>query len=98
MARKQWSRSDLDFFVKSASQYTAAELSMKLGRCKCSIRTKAEYFGIKLMIVRPNNDWSQKEINHFTTHSDKEIISITGRSLQSVATKRRRMNIYRRAI
>lgn len=97
MAREKWSRTDLDFFVESASQHTAAELSMKLGRCENSIITKARYFGIKLAMVRPKKAWSQEEIELFDTHSDKEIILITGRSLHSVSAKRRSMNIYRRA-
>ncbi|MGC6389700.1 hypothetical protein ACMV8I_18845 [Ewingella sp. S1.OA.A_B6] len=97
MARKQWSRSELDFLVEVASTQSAGELSQAMGRTPESVRTKARYFGIQLVLVRSNKDWTPAETALFTTHSDKEITLMTGRSLKSISAKRRRMNIYRRA-
>ncbi|RJT47196.1 hypothetical protein [Rahnella woolbedingensis] len=97
MAQQMWERYEMDFLIEVASTMTLKEISEKLERTEGAIKNKASYLGITLLSAKAWSPWTPEQAALFSTHSDKEISLITGRTVKSVCSKRYQLKIYRRA-
>lgn len=97
MAQQTWERYELDFIVEVASTMTLKEIADKLERTQDSVKNKATYLGITIHSAKGWNPWTPEQSELFSSHSDKEISLITGRSERAVATKRYNLRIQARA-
>ncbi|WP_159282161.1 hypothetical protein [Rahnella variigena] len=97
MAQQMWERYEMDFLIEVASTMTLKEISEKLERTEGAIKNKASYLGITLLSAKAWSPWTPEQVALFSTHSDKEISLITGRTVKSVCSKRYQLKIYRRA-
>lgn len=97
MSQQPWERYELDFLAEVAGTMTLKEVAEKLERTQGSVKNKAMYLGITLFPAKGWQSWTPEHTALFSSHSDKEISLLTGRSIRSVCAKRYRLKVYRRA-
>lgn len=97
MKHQPWQRFELDLLVDVAGKMPIEDIAGKLERTPNAVKNKAHYFNISLAMTRITKAWTPEECALFHTHSDTEMMLITGRSRRSISGKRYQLKIYRRA-
>lgn len=92
MIYEEWQQYERDFIREVAGVMSRAEIAEKLERTPAAIAVQACKLGVSLGLLRKNRPWVTSEISLFMSHTDHEIKEITGRTLQSVQSKRYEIN------
>jgi len=88
MIYEEWQQYEKDFIKEVSGKMSRSEIAEKLERTDAAVATQASRLGIPLGVIRKNIAWRTNEIALFSSHTDREIKSITGRTMQSVQSKR----------
>ena len=92
MIYEEWQQYERDFIKEVAGVMSRAEIAEKLERTPAAIAVQACKLGISLGLLRKNKAWMTSEVALFETNTDHQIKEITGRTLQSVQSKRYEIN------
>jgi hypothetical protein len=92
MAQQLWEKYEFDFIKEVAGVMSRTEIAEKLERTPAAVAFQAHRLGVSLGMLRCNRIWESSELALFGTHTDHEIKDITGRTLQSVQSKRYEIN------
>lgn len=84
----KWEQYEKDFLREVSGVMSRADIAEKLERSQASIATQASKMGVALGVIRTNRPWMTSEILLFESNTDHEIKRITGRTLQSIQSKR----------
>ncbi len=88
MIYEEWQQYEKDFIKEVSGKMSRSEIAEKLERTTAAVAAQASRLGISLGVIRKNIAWRTNEIALFSSHTDREIKSITGRTMQSVQSKR----------
>lgn len=92
MAQQLWEKYEFDFIKEVAGVMSRAEIAEKLERTPAAVAVQAHRLGVSLGLLRSSRPWKTSEVALFISHTDHEIKEITGRTLQSVQSKRYEVN------
>lgn len=92
MKQELWEKYEFDFIKEVAGVRSRTEIAEKLERTPAAVAVQAHRLGIYLGLIRVYRPWKTSEISLFSAHTDHEIKEITGRTLQSVQSKRYEIN------
>lgn len=92
MIYEEWQQYEKDFIKEVAGVMSRTEIAEKLERTPAAIAVQACRLGVSLGLLRKSKPWVMSEIALFALHTDHQIKEITGRTLQSVQSKRYEIN------
>lgn len=92
MIYEEWQQYEKDFIKEVAGMMSRTEIAEKLERTPAAVAVQAHRLGVSLGLLRSNRPWKTSELALFISHTDHEIKDLTGRTLQSVQSKRYEVN------
>lgn len=92
MKQELWEKYEFDFIKEVAGVMSRTEIAEKLERTPEAVAVQACKLGVSLGLLRKSKPWLTSEIALFAEHTDHQIKEITGRTLQSVQSKRYEIN------